>query len=100
MQWANVGVGRLNHNYVLRVSLLDGAGQTVATTDAKADPREWLPGQYEIAESLPVPPQLKHGSYRLALALVDPIGQRRPFRLAMEAPEQDGWYTVSHVNVK
>jgi hypothetical protein len=36
----------------------------------------------------------------LALALVDPTDPRRPFRLAMDAPEKDGWYTVSQVNVK
>ena len=100
MKWVNVGAGRLHHPYVLRHSLLDGAGRAVATADAKADPREWLPGHHEIGESLPVPPGLKDGTYRLALALVDPTGQRRPFRLAMDAPENEGRYTVSQVNVK
>ena len=100
MKWVNVGVGRLPHPYVLRLSLLDGAGRAVATADARADPREWLPGQYEIGEALAVPPGLKDGTYRLALAMVDPTGQRRPFRLAMDAIENEGRYIVSQVSIK
>jgi hypothetical protein len=100
MTWANVGVGRLDHHYTLRFFLLDAAGEPVFKGDSKADPRDWLPGEQHLAESLLVPAALKAGEYRLAVALVDPGGQRRPFRLAMDAPENLGRYELSKVNVQ
>ena len=36
----------------------------------------------------------------MAVALVDPSGQRRPFRLAIDAPENEGRYEVSKVKVE
>ncbi len=100
MQWANVGVGKLYRPCVLRFSLLDTAGRVACTADAKADPRTWLPGEFELKEAFGLPPDLKPGEYKLALALVDPAGQRPRFRLAIKAPESDGRYVVSSVKVE
>jgi hypothetical protein len=100
MKWANVGVGKLYRPFKLRLTLLDASGQPVAVADAKADPRDWLPGDHDIAESLSVPAALPAGRYTLAIALVDPTGQRNPLRLAIDAPEQAGRYIVSKVTVE
>ncbi|MEK7676489.1 MAG: DUF4832 domain-containing protein [Verrucomicrobiota bacterium] len=100
MKWANVGVGKLYHSFVLRFFLLDGEGQPAFAADAKADLRDWLPGEHGLTESLPVPATLKAGEYTLALALVDPSDRRRPLRLAMDAPEKEGRYAVSRVKIE
>jgi len=100
MKWANVGVGKLQHPYALRLFLLDTAGRPALTSDAKVDPRDWLPGEYNLTESLLVPHSLAVGDYTVALTLADPRAQRRPFRLAMDAPEKEGRYEVSKVNVR
>ena len=99
MKWANVGVGKLYRPYALRLFLLDSTGQPVLSTDAKADPRDWLPGEHSFAESLLVPQALAVGPYTVALMLGDPHGQGRPFRLAIDAPEQEGRYELSTVKV-
>jgi hypothetical protein len=100
MKWANVGVGKLYRPFALRLFLLDGQGQPVFTTDAQADPREWLPGEHDVAVSLhPVSPLIA-GEYTVAAALVDPNGYRRPLRLAMEVPEKEGRYALSTVKVE
>jgi hypothetical protein len=99
MRWANVGVGRLHRPYGLRFFLLDSDGQSAFTADAKADPRDWLPGEHNLAESLSLPSSLQAGEYTLAVALVDPTGQHRPFRLAIDTPEKEGRYEVSRVRV-
>ncbi len=100
MKWANVGVGKLYRPYALQLSLRNAAGQTVATAVTKADPREWLPGEREVAVQVPVPASLPNGAYILAVALVDPDNQHRPLNLAMDAPAQDGWYLVSQIRVE
>jgi hypothetical protein len=99
MKWANVGVGKLYHPYALRLYLLDGTSNPVHSVDAKADPRAWLPGEHSVTEAISVPDALMPGDYILALALVDPNGQRRSWRLAVDAPENEGRYQVSKVQV-
>jgi hypothetical protein len=100
MTWANVGVGKIYHNTVLRLLLLDQNGQTVSSVIAKSDPRTWLPGQFEISESVPVPAKLATGEYTLALELTDPERHRPNFRLAIECPEKDGRYTLSQIKIR
>jgi len=100
MTWANVGVGKLYRPYVLRLFLLGANGVPVLTSDARADPRSWLPGEYKFTESLSIPTKLKVGEYTLAVALVAASGQSPPFRLAIEAPEKDARYEVGEVEVE
>ena len=100
MKWANVGVGKLHHACVLRFFLLDAQGQPVLATDSKADPRNWLPGEYSLTEPIQLPFTLQTGEYTLAVALVVPGGQLRPFRLAMDAPEREGRYEISKVKIE
>ena len=100
MKWANVGVGKLFRPFKLRLYLLDTAGRPVFSSIAKADPRDWLPGEYDLSELIQMPSAVKVGVYTLAVALVDPAGQRPPLHLAMEAPEQEGRYAVSQVKIE
>jgi len=99
MRWANVGVGKLYHTYVLRVFLLDTQGRVAFTADAKADPRQWLPGEHTMVEPFDLPGSLSIGEYTLAVELVDPTGQRHPFRLAIDRPEQEGRYAVGETTI-
>jgi len=100
MTWANVGVGKLHRSYALRFFLLDASSQPAWTSDSKADPRDWLPGEHRLNESLSLPATLKIGDYTLAVALVSPTDASRPFRLAMDAPEKEGRYEISTVRVE
>ena len=100
MKRANVGVGKLHHSYELRLYLLDGKGKPVLSAEAKADPRDWLPGEHSVSESLSIPATLKPGDYVVALALIDPSAQHRPWRLAIDAPSNEGRYEISKVNVE
>jgi hypothetical protein len=99
MTWANAGVGKLYYPYVLRFSLLNPAGEECLTVDGKTDPRQWLPGEREVIESFRIPPALQAGDYVLAIAVVDPAGKREPFRLAIDAPEKGGFYSVGGLKI-
>ena len=100
MTWANVGVGKLHRPYVLRFFLLEASGQPVWAGDAKANLRDWLPGEHRLTETHALPATLKAGDYPLAMAMLDPAGSLRPFRLAMDAPENDGRYEISTVRIE
>jgi len=100
MKWSNVGVGKLYRPFALRVSLVDASGRSAVEAESKADPRAWLPGDRDLTETVQLPASLSAGDYALAVALVDPSGQRPPLRLAMDAPEQAGRYTVGKIHVE
>jgi len=100
MTWANVGVGKFYHAYELQLCLRDSAGQTVATTVANTDPRDWLPGDREIKTKLMISSNLPSGQYGLAISIADKTGQRPPLILAMDAPVTNGWYIVSQITIK
>jgi hypothetical protein len=100
MKWTNLGVGKLYRPYTLQLSLVDFWGKVCFMADAKADPRQWLPGEHQVIESLQLPATLQPGEYTLMVGVIDPGGQRRPFLLAIDAPEHDGRYSVSLVGIK
>jgi len=99
MRWANVGVGKLYRPYVLRFSLVDAEGRVCFSADAKTDPRQWLPGEHLVTESLQMPATLRSGEYDLAVSLVDPARPNRRFQLAIDAQETEGRYFVSRLAV-
>ena len=100
MKWANVGVCKLYRPYVLRFVLLDSGGKVAFTADGAADLRQWLPGEFEVSESFTVPADLKAGEYSLAMSVVDPTGGRRPFQLAIDAPQTDGRCMISRIRIE
>jgi len=100
MTWENVGAGKMYHPCVLRIMLVGKEGQMAVTADLKAIPSEWLPGRYEIEEPVLLPAALEPGEYALTLTMADPAALRRPFRLAIDAPETEGRYTLSRVAVE
>ena len=64
------------------------------------DPRDWLPGEHRLPEALFLPATLKAGDYTLAVAMINPAGPNRPFRLAMDAPEKEGRYEIGTLRIE
>lgn len=100
MKWANVGVGGLYREYVLRCALVNASGKISAEAILETDPRQWMPGEHDVAAKLALPADLVPGAYTLRLGMMDPAGRRRPFLLAIDAPEDGGWYSVSHLDIR
>jgi hypothetical protein len=65
-----------------------------------AEIRKWLPGDAVFEDSLHVPNDLKPGSYRLRVALLDARTLQPAIRLAIEGREPDGWYTLGSITVE
>jgi hypothetical protein len=100
MKWANLGVGKLYHPYEIQLALRNAGGQMVAKVVANADPRDWLPGEQDVAVQMPIPTGLPTGDYTFAVGLFDDANQRPPLNLAMDAKAKDGWYLVSQITVE
>jgi hypothetical protein len=98
MTWENAGVAPPYHDYVLAVRLKRQADSSVL--DTKASIRGWLPGTTERTESLKLSSRLTPGRYELALAVVDPARKIPAVRLAIAGRREDGWYPLSHIEVR
>ena len=110
MTWANVGVAKLYHPYELQLELINEQGKPVTKVVVDTDPRDWLPGEQIITTQLPtnglVPGQislattgLPPGRYTLTVALRDKTQHLPAIKLAMDAPEKDGRYTVGKIEI-
>jgi hypothetical protein len=98
MWWLNAGVAPVYRDYVMAFEFhATGESKTIRTG---ADIRKWLPGDAVFEDSLYVPDELKAGSYRLRLALLDVRTLRPAIRLAIEGREPDGWYDLGSITVE
>jgi hypothetical protein len=95
MDWANAGVAPIYRRCSLTLELRNTTGDAVLTSAVAADPRDWLPGEHSVAAMLTLPAGLPPGDYTLHAALIDAAGQRPPLKLAIDAEEQAGWYTLA-----
>ncbi len=100
MKWENVGVGKLHRPYELTLVLRSQDGETVARADAISDARDWLPGSRNITAKIQIPTNTKAGNYNLLAAIVDVSNMKPPLHLAIEAPQTEGWYVVSQLEVQ
>jgi hypothetical protein len=71
--WTNRAVGRSMRDYMLRLTLADDAGKTLATAEAgKTGCDKWIKGQtYPLSHDATFK-SAKPGRYRLGLSLIDP----------------------------
>jgi len=100
MEWANVGVAPCYADYRLALALVDGNGKRFAVSVSEAKVRDWLPGKFNLVETVTVPPALAPAEYALHLAVVDPATREPVVRLAIAGRRDDGWYPISRARVK
>ena len=98
MWWLNAGVAPVYRDYVMAFELRSPAGSSSIRT--AADIRKWLPGDAVFEDTVYVPDDLKPGSYRLRLALLDARTLRPAIRLAIEGRQSDGWYDLGPITVE
>ncbi len=98
MWWLNAGVAPVYRDYqlALQISSMDGS----AVLPVPVDVRKWLPGDAVFDGTLYVPKNLKPGSYKLRIALLDPGRETPAIRLAIEGRQADGWYDLGSISIE
>lgn len=98
MKWANEGVAPFYFNWPVALGLADKDG-VVTYSNADADIREWLPGDYSMDAKVTVPADLAAGEYTLVVAILDPATNKPGIKFAIEGLREDGWYGLGEVSV-
>ncbi len=97
MLWENVGVAPPynDHKLAFRFANQDGAYTIIDDTSIKG----WLPGKIEIDKQINLPENIKPGSYNLSIGIVDVVTIKPSIRLAIEGRDNDGWYSISNIEI-
>lgn len=98
MWWLNAGVAPIYRKYALAIQLVNDSGS--ATIPLPVDIRKWLPGDSVYDGTIYVPTSLKPGSYRLRVAMLDPVTDQPTIQLAIEGRQPDGWYDVGSIKLQ
>ena len=93
----NEGVAPFYYAWPVELALIDASRKPIARLALKADPRAWLPGEFEINE--PVVFDAKPGSYRLAFGIIDPWTHQPAIRFANQLPTRSGWAELSTITI-
>jgi hypothetical protein len=102
--WQNLGV---TPSYTRRTLAyrLRGADDT-RVIESAADVRTWLPGRWDVIDTVPVPSDLPASDYFVDVAIVDRAGTAPdtrplpPLHLGIEGRSADGWYPLSQLTVR
>ncbi|RPJ49766.1 MAG: DUF4832 domain-containing protein [Acidobacteria bacterium] len=94
MWWFNAGIAPIYRDFVLALKF----GPEVVKTSA--NPRQWLPGDAVVDETVYVSETLNAGKYPVRVAILDPRTGQPAVKLAIEGREADGWYKVGEIEVK
>ncbi|MGD0222140.1 MAG: DUF4832 domain-containing protein [Terriglobia bacterium] len=98
MWWLNAGVAPVYRQYDLAVELRSTGSSTQIRLPV--DVRKWLPGDAVFDGAIYIPENLKPGSYRLRVALLDPRTGQPAIKLAIEGLQPDGWYDLAPIEVR
>jgi len=101
--WRNIGVAPSYNTRALTYRLR--SENRIILLTSSVDIRTWLPGSFEVTDSLTIPSDLAAGSYHLDLALLDRAGTEPttvplpPLFLGISGCMADGWYNISEITV-
>ncbi|MHB8655642.1 MAG: DUF4832 domain-containing protein [Terriglobia bacterium] len=98
MWWLNAGVAPVYREYGLAIKL--SSANAVSVIKLPSDVRAWLPGDAVFDGTVYVPADLKTGTYRFRVALLDPLTGKPAIRLAIAGREPDGWYDLGSIAVE
>lgn len=94
----NDGVAPIYYNCPVTLSLVDNAGNTVASKVIDCDTTEWLPGRSTVKATLDVPADINDGEYSLYLSMTTGDSLERPVFFANENADENGKVFLYSVN--
>jgi hypothetical protein len=97
---SNVGNAPFYYHWPVEVSLLNNKRVPVWKDRFNVDITKWLPGEsYQVSGTFTIPSGLTNGTYTLALAVLDPAGEKPSLRFANTNYYQGGRTPIGKVGI-
>jgi len=110
MVWQNIGVApsypKMKQDFRLYFYIVDQAGNVVADYPIQGDISAWMPASssiepapdYEIHQTLTLPPAISPNTYNLMVSIID-VTTGRPLNLAFTGNDGTGKYYLAKVDI-
>ena len=95
----NAGAAPFYFPWTAQLALMDVTGERVTTVRLIRDIRILKPGRNRVRYAMACPATMAPGTYRLAIAIVDPDTGEPGIQMPMAEKTRDGWYLLGAVNV-
>ena len=95
--WENKGVAPIYRYYTLAIRLKKGNEEYLLPTCANIT--QWMPGDNVFDDAVFVPFGATPGTYKVEMAILDPVSRKPAVKLAIEGMQEDGWYSLGTVEV-
>lgn len=99
MDWENKGNAPNYGNHRLGVQIRNSNGGVVSTIVTQTESRNWMPGLFQVEQSVSLPGNLSPGEYTIAIGIVDPATGVPKIVLASAGKDGNGWYPLSTITV-
>lgn len=97
IQGANLGNSPMYYAWPVQVQLLNSQGESMGQWRVKTDIRKWLPGEFVVSETLPLPENLSPGLYTWTFAILDPATGKSGIHLANKTIDEDGSIALGQI---
>jgi hypothetical protein len=99
MDWENKGNAPNYGNHRLAVQIRNLSGGVISTIITPTQVRNWMPGAFQVDQSITLPSGLAPGQYRIAIGVVDPNSGQPKVELASSGKDSNGWYPLTTITV-
>ncbi|MEA3349001.1 MAG: DUF4832 domain-containing protein, partial [Chloroflexota bacterium] len=89
LAFSNAGIAPIYYDWPTRIYLFDENGDILTTYSLEMDLRKVLPGELHQVEFLVPVDKLENGTYKIGIAIIDPITAQPAVKLAMQNIRQD-----------
>jgi hypothetical protein len=96
--WENKGVAPIYKDYKFAVRLKNPERTEILIPCAYLP--GWLPGDVVYDEILYIPHDMSAGTYKLDIAIVEPVSFEPRVKLAISGVNEDGWYPMGEIVVQ
>jgi hypothetical protein len=97
IQGENLGNSPMYYAWPVQIQLVNSQGGSMGQWMVKTDIRKWLPGEFVVSATLPLPEDLSPGLYTWTFAILDPASGKPGIRLANKTVNEDGYTEIGQI---
>lgn len=95
MTWSNIGIAPIYQNWPVKVMLVNEKNKLVAEKFLDTDITNWVKGDYTQTITLPNTKALADGTYKICVAIIDPMTNKPAIHMPIKNQYSDCVYSIA-----
>lgn len=93
--WSNIGIAPIYQNWPVKVMLVNDKNKLVAEKFLDTDITNWIKGDYTQTITLPNTKALADGTYKICVAIIDPMTNKPAIHMPIKNQYSDCVYSIA-----